>query len=216
MNRTPGKEEANVSKKLTEGASKRGVKINEGSLGIGGPAYNMQNKEVYTAGSKNAGFLAHELGHAHYDAKSTKTGVGKASHKIYKATGGALNHLVLSPAVGIAAGIHSGKKAAKLEAEGKKESKLNRHLGWVAPLAVSAAPLAAEALASRKGLKLMKSSGASKKLLKTAKKELTSAWGTYGSLAAVNAGTGEISRGLSYNHNKKKLEKQKKQDKDKL
>lgn len=216
MNRTPGQEEANISKKLTEGASKRGIKINKGDLGIGGPAYNMQNKEVYTAGSKNAGFLAHELGHAHYDAKSTKMGIGKGSHKIYKATGGALNHLALSPAAGIAAGIHSGKKAAKLEASGKKESKLNRHLGWVAPLAVSAAPLAAEALASRKGLKLMKSSGASKKLLRTAKKELTSAWGTYGALAATNTGIGEASRGLSYRYQKKKLEKQKKQDKDKL
>lgn len=181
-----------------------GTRVVDASIGDLGPAYNFKDKTVYKAGSNNPGVIAHELGHAHYDKQTTKTGIGKLSHKGYKRTGGGLSYSVFSPMTGVVAGRVSGKRAAKAEAEGKKESKLNRHAAWAAPLAVQGAGLVAEAAASRKGLKMMKSAGASKKMISQAKKDLGAAWVTYGSRGVMNAGIGELSRAKAYNREKKK------------
>lgn len=116
--------------------------------------------------------------------------------------------MVLSPLTGIAAGTVSGKVAARKEAKGEKESKLNRHAGWIAPLVVQAPGLIAEAAASRKGIKMMRGSGASKKMINQAKKSLTGAWGTYGAQGVMNAGVGELSRNIAYNKEKKKINKE--------
>ena len=194
-------------KVLDDMIRKSGTKVSNARTN-GGPAYNFMDKTVYTSGSNNPGVIAHELGHAHYDKKSTKNGIGKLAHKGYKYTGGALSHLVFAPAAGYAAGRASGKRAAKAEIEGKKESKLNRHLSWAAPLAVQGSGLIAEAAASRKGIKMMKASGASKEMIRKAKKNLGAAWATYGASAAMNAGVGELSRAHYYNKEMKKKKRE--------
>ena len=202
---------------MRKSAEKKGVKVSDKVTGLGSPAYDFVNDEVLTDYSKKSSFLGHELGHRHYNKDKAKTigdKIGKAAHKYYEKTGGARNHVVLSPAAGIIAGIHSGKKRAEKEAKGEKESKFNRHKSWAIPLAVQAPALLAEGMASKHGYKLLKKSGAGKEGLKKAKKELANALGTYMGLAGMNAGIGEVSRGISYKKYKKKNEKKKKKEED--
>lgn len=199
-----------VSSKLKELAKKKGVETNEIIPTGKGPLYSPGRKTIYTDGSKSAAALSHELGHADYHLSKNSGKIGRAAHKAYFKTGGGLNPMLLQPAAAISAGVVSGKRAAKLEAEGKKQSKLERHAGWAVPTALSVPVLVSEGLASRKGLKFLKNSGASKELRKAAKKELTGAWGTYAGLSATSAGIGELSRGLAYKKAKRKIEEDKK------
>ncbi len=181
-----------------------------------GPAYH--NNKIYTSGTKAADVLSHEIGHAHYDKRKVKSvgdAVGKAVHKAYLKTGGMMNHIALAPTAGIIAGIRSGKKAAEKEAAGEKESKLNRHSGWATGLAVQTPGLVSEAAASKYGYNVLKKAGASEKYLKRSKKNLATAFGTYATMAAANAGMGELARGIAYKRKKKELEKENKEKDDK-
>ena len=64
--------------------------------------------------------------------------------------------------------------------------------------------LVSEAAASRKGIKLLKQNGASKKVIKDAKTNLSGAFGTYATQVAANAGVGQIAKGMAYKREKKK------------
>ena len=218
--------------KLRRYIQRKGIKVDETSNTNMGPAYN--KGVVYTDGTKrlkydirsiapgdlvektgrgrHGSLIAHEIGHAHFDkgkAKGLGERIGKVAHKIYLKGGGAFQHTVAAPVAGIAAGIRSGRKKANLEAEGKEESKLNRHSAWVAPLTVQTPGLVSEAAASKYGYNLLKKAGASKKYLKHTKGKLLGAFGTYAAMAATNAGTGELARGIAYRNRKKKLKKKK-------
>ena len=54
--------------------------------------------------------------------------------------------------------------------------------------------MVSEALATKHGLKLLKKSGASKELMKSSKKRLGKALGTYGLGAALSIGSGELTK----------------------
>ena len=221
--------------KLKRYAERKGVKVDEYTTTGMGPAYHKGT--VYTDGTMHKGIsifgvnvaggktgkgrhgdlISHEIGHAHFDkgkAKGIGEKIGKAAHKVYL-KGGAAQHSVIAPLAGIVAGVRSGKKKARLEEKGEKESKLNRHSAWGTSLAVQTPGLVSEAAASKYGYNLMKKAGASKKYLKGAKKNLIGAFGTYAALAATNAGTGELARGIAYKQEKKKIEKAKKEKEEK-
>jgi hypothetical protein len=60
-------------------------------------------------------------------------------------------------------------------------------------------------------MKLLKEAGSSKVLQKDAKTNLSKAWGTYASLAAANAGIGELGRAAGkYSEKEKNKNKKKK------
>lgn len=126
-------------------------------------------------GYSNSAILSHELGHSQYTTGVGRSGgkIGKVAHKLYQPSKN------LSAPVGIIAGFHSGVQAEKAKQNGKKESKLNRVLPIVTPIVMSAPMLVSEGLASKKGIELLKKSGASKELVNEAKKKLISAGSTY-------------------------------------
>lgn len=198
--------------------SKIGVKKFVGALG-GSPAfYNMDDKSVYVSSTipSTADTLAHELGHAHYDANKDAGKVGKYAHKAYKKLGGMASFTRHSPLAAVGAGVTSGVVKAKKEEKGKKEGKLNKVLPYLAPTAVTAPGLVSEVAASHKGLKMLKEAGATKKDLRAARKNLAGAALSYGTIAAMNAGLGGISKHVAYKATKKVEEKKKeKKNKDK-
>lgn len=197
-----------VYSKLEKLAKEKGVMAIK-DLPTGGPAFSPKAKMISMAGSRSVASLAHELGHADYHLNKDSGKIGRAAHKAYVKTGGSrLNVKRLQPRLAVVAGAMSGERAAKLEAEGKKQSKLERHADWAIPAVLSAPVLVSEGLASRKGLKFLKNSGASKELRKAARKELVGAWGTYAGAGAINAGLGELSRGIVYKNTKRKLDRE--------
>lgn len=197
-----------VYSKLEKLAKKKGV-VAIKDLPTGGPGFSSKAKMISMAGSRNVASLAHELGHADYHLNKDSGKIGRAAHKAYVKTGGSrLNVKRLQPRLAAVAGAMSGERAAKLEAEGKKQSKLERHADWAIPAVLSAPVLVSEGLASRKGLKFLKNSGASKELRKAARKDLVGAWGTYAGAGAINAGIGELSRGIAYRMTKRDLDRE--------
>lgn len=141
-------------------------------------------------GFKNASALSHELGHSIYSKPGRKGGIiGKTAHKIYHSPVG--NGIGI---VNVVNGFNSGVKAEKAKLEGKKESKLNRARSIAVPLALSAPMLISEGAASVKGLKLLKQSGASKKLMQESKRQLATAFGSYAMRAGGDVVMGEASR----------------------
>lgn len=202
FDRPISEEEGKVANKLVENAKKRGINVVEHGAGIPGPAYG--KGVVYRNHTKDAGSLAHEIGHAYYDREKKAGKIGKVAHKAYLKTGGSIGGATIPGLAGIASGIYSGKAKAKREKEGKKEGKISKHSGWAVPVALSAPMLVSEAAASRKGIKLLKQSGASKKVIKDAKKNLSGAFGTYATQVAANAGVGQIAKGIAYKREKKK------------
>lgn len=175
---------------------KKNKQIREYLKLTGDSEYSKLNKSPNDAiilgknGLKNADSLSHELGHSIYSRSGRKGGIiGKTAHKIY--------HSPIGKGIGIVNvvnGFDSGVKAEKAKLEGKKESKLNRARSIAVPLALSAPMLVSEGAASAKGLKLLKQSGASKKLMNEAKKNLATAYGTYVIRAGRDTAFGETSR----------------------
>lgn len=191
--------------------SKIGVKKFKGALG-GSPAYyNTNDKNVYVSSTipVTADTFAHELGHAHYDTNKDAGKIGKYAHKAYKKLGGMASFNTFSPLAAVSAGVTSGVVKAKKEEKGKKEGKLNKVVPYLAPTAVAAPGLVSEVAASHKGLKMLKEAGATKKDLRAARKNLAGAALTYGTLAAVNAGLGGISKHVAYKTAKKEEGKEK-------
>lgn len=165
-------------------------------------------------GFSSSAILSHELGHSQYTTGLGRSGskVGKIAHKLYQPS------KKLSAPVGIVAGFHSGVQAEKAKQEGKKESKLNRALPIVTSIAMSTPMLVSEGLASKKGIELLKKSGASKELINEAKKKLALAGSTYVAKAgrdAVLSETGRlVGKGWAKHKNKESLNKKKKENKD--
>jgi len=143
-----------------------------------------------------ADVLAHELGHAHYQYRGGLKGFPiEAAHQL--AGAGQIAALPVGKLIGAGVGFKSGLKKAKLESVGEKESKFNKIQG-LAPAIIATPLLVSEGAASRKGLQLLKNAGASEKALKSAKKNLTDAWKSYGSSVLASTGISEGSRGVGY------------------
>lgn len=174
-----------------------------------GPFYDSSNDRVITNNVDKAEALAHELGHRHYIKEKGSEKLGRTSHKAYLKLGGGLEHTVVSPMAGIVTGKAAGKNKARREERGEKESTLGKIAPIVTPIMAATPGLIAEAAASRRGIKMLKSHGASKEFIKESRKKLGHAFGTYASMSAVNAGVGEISKGRAYKKEKKKIEREK-------
>lgn len=154
-----------------------------------------------------ADVLAHELGHAHYQYRGGLKGFPiEAAHQL--ATPGQMATFQVGKLIGAGVGFKSGLKKAKLESVGEKESKFNKIQG-LAPAIIATPMLVAEGAASRKGLQLLKNAGASEKALKSAKKNLTDAWKSYGSSVLASTGISEGSRGVGYGIGRLKYGKKK-------
>lgn len=178
-----------VYEKLKSIAKERGIKdikeVKSGSF------YDLEKDTININRKKLAASLSHEMGHRHYDKEKAKTlgdKIGKLAHKLYRLD----NKGIL--AVSVLNGLHSGINKANKESKGEKESKFNKHKSWVVPLALSTPLLVSEALATKHGLKLLKKSSASKELMKSSKKRLGKALGTYGLGAALSIGSGELTK----------------------
>ncbi len=200
---------------LLEEAKKGGIKIENGPYNLNGSPQAYSNKVVYidSRQSQQADTLAHELGHAHYDANEKAGKVGKAAHKAYIRLGGSKLFYKVSPVTAIGTGVASGIHKAKKEAKGEKEGKLSKVAPYLVPTTIVAPGLVSEVMASHKGMKYLKRAGASKKDLSASRKNLATAALTYGTMAAVNAGIGGISKHISYKKTKEKLDKEKGKDK---
>lgn len=203
------KDEA-VSSKLKEIISKKRILYNDTARTGIGPLFCPKYNIILTDTDSSTAALSHELGHADYLTNKNSGKVGRSAHKIGSILGGSnKSSKVYQPASAVALGTASGVRAALLEAEGKKQSKLERHAAWAVPATMAAPILLAEGLASRKGSKFLRESGASKELMNTARKELIGCWGAHAGTAMYNAGLGELSRDISYYLTKKKLKRDK-------
>ena len=209
-------EDADLFEKLHEKAKAKGVKL-KGDLGFG-PAYDNEKDRIVGLNSKKgADLFSHELGHRHYIKEKDAEFIGKAAHKIYMNSGDSLVSGYIIPNVsGVTSGVISGIRKAKKEDKGEKESVVNKHVSWVAPLITSAPMLISEAAASRKGIKYLKEQGASKEYLKEAKKHLGKAFGTYASKALVGSGVGLATKQLAYRTTKRRLQKEKEEKKERI
>lgn len=166
---------------------------------------------------ERADVLAHEFGHSlHYQGRDGSK-LGKASHKLLPASA-LLYRTQISPYISGGAGFISGIKAEKAKEKGKKESFLNKIVPVAAPIAMAAPSLVSEALASKRGLKELKDAGASAEYLKSAKKNLATAYSTYTVPLLRNVGAGLLGRVAgrgtrkAYTGIKEALDKNKKKD----
>lgn len=118
----------------------------------------------------NPAIVAHELGHGEIE----RSRLGRIFQN--RATAGLGTY---APHIGIASGVASGLS----------DNENVQRAGLLAPVAMSAPQLGYEAVASLKGLRRMRRAGASKEQIRNARKTLAAAWGTYGTRAAVGAGS---------------------------
>ena len=200
-------EDSKLFRKLAKKAKNKGIKTSDYSPV--GPAYDPKTDTVMGLGSKKgADLLSHELGHRHYFKDKDAGKVSKAAHKIYEKTGGSLVNGYIAPAAtGVTAGIITGKRKARKEDKGEKESIVNKHASWVAPIIASSPMLISEAAASRHGIKSLKEAGASKEYIKGARKSLGTAFGIYATKALAGAGIGAATKHAAYRKEKRKLKK---------
>ena len=87
---------------------------------------------------------------------------------------------------GVGTGFGTGYRAGKKEAEtGEKESVASKLLPGAVVLTPNTPALVSEAAASKRGIKLMKEAGASKNVIKHAKRGYTYSYGTYALAPAI-------------------------------
>jgi hypothetical protein len=161
-----------------------------------------------------ADVLSHELGHTQFLEKGrSKDVIAKTAHRLNAVSKMGTMGLTGSAVYG-AHGYANGLKAAKMESEGKKESFGHRIKATGLPALVAAPILITEGAATGKGLKLLKQAGASKRAMKTARKTLGNAYGTYASIAAGNVAAGEGGRLVGKAVGKKRYKKEKEKEKE--
>lgn len=154
--------------------------------------------------------LSHELGHAKLmKSGKSKNLIGRASHKMMVPA-----KLVGGNKVSILNGFRSGMVAAKREAEGKKDSKLNKQSAWALPAISNGIVVTAEGSASHEGLKSLKKAGANAKYMRKAKGKLGTALGTYVTLGTEAASLGIGSRELGKIVGKQVYKNRRKKDRD--
>lgn len=199
------------------------------SVGLGKEARKEVGKDtiVMGIGDKNPAVLAHEMGHAAMlGKKRSKDIIGKTAHSKLGEIVGIPDNIISNPdekirKVGeagfLGAGIIHGVKSAKREEEGDlKKARIERRKGIIRSAIIVSPRLISEAAASRKGMKYLKESGASKDTLKQSRKVLGNAFGTYASQAlkpvALEAGGTAIGYGAHKLISKSKKKKEKKKD----
>ena len=206
-------EDSALFEKLSRKAENSGVKTRDYSPV--GPAYDNRTDTVVGLGSKKgADILSHELGHRHFFKDKDAGTVGKTAHKLYDKMGGSLRSASYAPITASIAGKITGKRKARKEEEGEKESAINKHAAWVAPIVTTSPMLVSEIAASRHGIKSLKESGASKNYIKNSRKNLGKAFGTYATKTLMGVGMGVASKEAAYRREKKKLRKNREKKKE--
>lgn len=162
-------------------------------------------------GGNSSAVLSHELGHAKYGgiAKS-KNILAKTGHKLSGVSSlalGKINDSKVAKSILAADGFRRGKNSVTEDKDGNIKIKKSKALKSAAIGAAITAPiLIAEGSASLRGLSQMRKAGASKELMKAARKDLGSAYGTYlsSSLRPAALELGGHGLGVAYGIRKKK------------
>lgn len=154
---------------------------------LGGVSGFGKDQIVMGRGSDNSAVLAHELGHAQYYGGRSKDILGKVAHKLRAPSDMAtsMSNNPVGNSILAADGFRRGKNSVYTDEDGKIRIKKRKALKSAAVSGIMIAPLlGAEAAASVKGFRTMKKLGASKELLKAARRDLGNAYGTYATWAA--------------------------------
>ena len=165
---------------------------------LGGVSGFGKDQIVMGLGSDNSAVLAHELGHAQYYGGRSKDILGKVAHKLHAPSNIAIDIFNnpsgkkagetvknIGNSILAADGFRRGKNSVYTDEDGKIKIRKRKALKSAAVSGIMVAPLlGAEAAASVKGLRTMKKLGASKELLKAARRDLGNAYGTYATMAA--------------------------------
>lgn len=192
------KEDSEEGKKLydsiAETAKKDGVKVKTYTKPRSGlnSYYDTQNDLIRT--TRRGDLVAHEYGHSRYSRPGRDGWFGRAVHKLYGPSYlfGTLNPIGtgLSLANGVASGIISGLGNGN-------QSFFRKYQAGLVPAIASLPLLAAEGMASWRGLRELEKQGASEEYMKQARRNLRNAYGTYLGSTAINASLGLTARGLS-------------------
>lgn len=166
-------------------------------------------KKIIRVADKDASTLAHELGHAYYDTDKRAALIPKLTHKFYKH----VNPKTVEIA-GISSSIAAGIDKAKKEDRGEKESDVGKAAPYLSA-GMSVPILVSEGAASIHGQKLLKKTGASEKLLKSARKSNGRAFNTYVAVTALTTLESKAAKNIAYKHKKRQLEENRMTNKEK-
>lgn len=145
-------------------------------------SYNARRDEI-VAGDR-ADVFAHELGHSKHFKGRDGSRLGKIAHRFHG------NHLPMVPVAAIGS-FNSGVLSGMIEDDDnirKGVKRLNTASGYL-PAALTLTGLGAEIAATKRGLKALKSHGASKEYLEMAKKSMKQARNTYIGSSVLSLGT---------------------------
>jgi hypothetical protein len=147
-------------------------------LGMGHVKLGPEGAVLLGKGTASPGVLAHELGHADIH----KMPVGRRMQGLL-----ALNASARSGQIGRVSGALSGLS----------DNETVQNLGLAAPAIASAPLLAAEGLASIKGIKHMRGAGAKPAQMWRMAKTLAPAWGSYATHTGLGVANAAIAQGLT-------------------
>lgn len=216
--------ELDLYKKLNDQAEKKGIFVHKNAWGMEGGASDFRNDSVrnytikklkkagysledlknidpvsydvisnkkpyVTVSSKNPAVLAHEMGHI--DFSGSKIGKHVQNPYLYQGLTG-------KPVQGglLGASFASGINSAIKKSKGEDEEFVSKHAAWALPTLTHTPMLASEFEASRRGLKNLKSLGASKAVMAKSKKDLALAGASYLTKAGAWVGGNYAARGL--------------------
>lgn len=208
-----------LTEKVKDQIHKNGLGIREANLAEI-EALKGQKNAFYVANEKNivdaglghkADMLAHELGH--HKVQTSK-------NALVRSTQGPLGNIARfglntggSAVASLLAGRAAGKKAARDEAEGKKEGAISKYGHHAVAIGSGLPIIASEAMASGHGLKILKNAGAAKKDLAKAAGNLAAAGGTYVlGTVGVNEGAAVLGKSLAKRREAKRIKRRKKSD----
>ena len=211
---------------ITNNAEKCGVNHIYEVTGNPSSYYRLGSRDIYLGDNDHdsASTLAHELGHAyHYNNPDSK--FGKAVHKFDSSINNIYGNshktkkIIGSVASG-GSGLAAGYLAQREKEKGDDKGAVLLSIGSLLVPTLGHAPeLGREITASSRGLKMMRESGASRRQIKSAKKSLGSALGTYGidlgKSLLINAGGQVVGRGVYKLTHKKKYKKEEKENEEK-
>lgn len=146
--------------------------------------------------------IAHELGHRHYKLNPKSGKIGKYAHKVGERIGDL--DMLSTVGLGIASGINKAKKEIL---EGKKETTAEKVVPHIVTGSFLLPTLIAEGAASKRGLKILKQSGASKEIINKAKRDLFRNWGSYAAGIPGNMAVQELTKSIAYKIKKEDLKR---------
>lgn len=166
---------------------------------VTGKRLDIVNLGEYSTGPDS---VAHELGHRHYQLNPKSGKIGRYAHKIGQHTDNLSGLSVIG--LGISSGINKAKKEIL---EGKKETTAEKIVPHIVTGSLLVPTLIAEGAASRRGLKILKQSGASKEVINKARRDLLRNWGSYATEIPTSIGGQELIKTIAYKIKKEDLKR---------